>query len=159
MRRSIKWLLIEKKYLLTDPPLCSICHVTIAARQLHLSYGRLRDCSLRLVIADIRNCSEARYLRLLSCYRNTPDSPLFWDSGYSELSLGLEKSLSQVSRVCVFCSSYRNFAHQELFISQSGFLQIPLLDGHPCLRLMLPTTKCRVAFHYQVIAHAERIKK
>ena len=38
----------------------------------------------------------------------------------------------------------------------SGFLQIPPRDGHPCLRLTLPTTKRVVDFHHQAIAHGGR---
>ena len=38
----------------------------------------------------------------------------------------------------------------------SGFLQIPPRDGHPCLRLTVPTAKSVADFHRQVIAHAER---
>ena len=79
-----------------------------------------------------------------------------WDLGSIGLSLVLESRPSQVSLICDFCSSARNFAHRELFIPQSGFLQIPSRDGHPCLRLMLPTTKRIVDFHHQVIAHAGR---
>lgn len=79
-----------------------------------------------------------------------------WDSGSIGLPLVLESRPSQVSLICDFCSSVRNFAHRELFIPQSGFLQIPPRDGHPCLRLMLPTTKRIVDFHHQVIAHAGR---
>ena len=79
-----------------------------------------------------------------------------WDSGSIGLPLVLESRPSQVSLICDFCSSARNFAHRELFILQSGFLQIPPRDGHPCLRLMLPTTKRIVDFHHQVIAHAGR---
>ena len=41
----------------------------------------------------------------------------------------------------------------------SGFLQIPPRDGHPCLRLTLPTTKRVVDFHHQVVAHAGRTIK
>src|SRR5699024_9892984 len=52
----------------------------------------------------------------------------------------------QVSLVCNFCSSVRDFA--------SSFLQIPPRDGHPCLRLTVPTAKPVVDFHHQVIAHA-----
>src|SRR5699024_12487975 len=36
----------------------------------------------------------------------------------------------------------------------SSFLQIPPRDGHPCLRLTVPTAKPVVDFHHQVIAHA-----
>ena len=43
--------------------------------------------------------------------------------------------------------------------STSGFLQIPPHDGHPCLRLTVPTAKSVVDFHHQVIAHAGRTKK
>ena len=82
-----------------------------------------------------------------------------WDSGSIGLPLVLESRPSQVSLVCDFCSSARNFAHRELFIPQSGFLQIPPRDGHPCLQLMLPTTKRIVDFHHQVIAHAGRTRK
>jgi len=38
----------------------------------------------------------------------------------------------------------------------SGFLQIPRRRGHPCLRLVVPTTKPTADFHRQVIAHAGR---
>ncbi len=79
-----------------------------------------------------------------------------WDSGSIGLPLVSESRPSQVSLICDFCSSVRNFAHRELFIPQSGFLQIPPRDGHPCLRLTLPTTKRIVDFHHQVIAHAGR---
>ena len=41
----------------------------------------------------------------------------------------------------------------------SGFLQIPPRDGHPCLRLTLPTTKRVVDFHHQAIAHGGRTRK
>ena len=41
----------------------------------------------------------------------------------------------------------------------SGFLQIPPRDGHPCLRLTLPTTKRVVDFHHQAIAHSGRTRK
>ena len=40
--------------------------------------------------------------------------------------------------------------------STSGFLQIPPHDGHPCLRLTVPTAKSVVDFHHRVIAHAGR---
>ncbi len=40
----------------------------------------------------------------------------------------------------------------------SGFLQIPPRDGHPCLRLTVPTAKSVADFHRQVIAHAEHTK-
>ena len=82
-----------------------------------------------------------------------------WDSGSIGLSLVLESRPSQVSLICDFCSSAQNFAHWELFIPQSSFLQIPPRDRHPCLRLMLPTTKRIVDFHHQVIAHAGRTSK
>lgn len=36
----------------------------------------------------------------------------------------------------------------------SGFFQIPPCDGHPCLRLTIPTAKFVVVFHHLVIAHA-----
>ena len=44
----------------------------------------------------------------------------------------------------------------ELLTPQSGFLQIPPHDGHPCLRLAVPATEPVVDFHHLVIAHAER---
>ena len=50
--------------------------------------------------------------------------------------------------LCDFCSSGRNFA--------SGFLQIPPRDGHPCLRLTLPTVKRVRDFHLIVTPHAGR---
>ena len=39
------------------------------------------------------------------------------------------------SLICNFCSSGQDFA--------ASFLQIPPRDGHPCLRLTLPTVKAR----------------
>ena len=42
---------------------------------------------------------------------------------------------------------------------QSGFLQIPPHDGHPCLRLTVPATESVVDFHHQVVAHAGRTRK
>ena len=50
-----------------------------------------------------------------------------------------------------FCSSDRGFA--------SDFLQIPPHDGHPCLRLTVPTAKPVADFHRQVITHAGRTNK
>ena len=38
----------------------------------------------------------------------------------------------------------------------SDFLQIPPRDGHPCLRLTLPTAERVVVFHHLVVAHAGR---
>ena len=52
------------------------------------------------------------------------------------------------------------FCPQEHFsVPTSDFLQIPPLDGHPCLRLTVPTAKSVADFHRQVIAHAERTYK
>lgn len=36
----------------------------------------------------------------------------------------------------------------------SSFFQIPPCDGHPCLRLTIPTAKFVVVFHHLAIAHA-----
>ena len=47
---------------------------------------------------------------------------------------------------------------RKLFSLPSGFLQIPPRDGHPCLRLTVPTAKPVVDFHHQVVAHAGRTK-
>ena len=53
-------------------------------------------------------------------------------------------------RICGFCSSARNFAHWRTFQPpQSGFLQIPPRDEHPCLRLTVPATESVVVFHHQ----------
>ena len=90
---------------------------------------------------------------------STTAASTVWDSGSIGLFLVLESRPSQVSLICDFCSSVRNFAHRELFILHSGFLQIPPRGGHPCLRLMLPTTKRIVDFHHQVIVHAGRTTK
>ena len=80
-----------------------------------------------------------------------------WDSGSIGLLLVWQSRPSQVSLICDFCSSIRNFARRGTFpASTSGFLQIPPRDGHPCLRLMLPATERIVDFHHQVIAHAGR---
>ena len=43
-------------------------------------------------------------------------------------------------------------------VPTSDFLQIPPHNGHPCLRLTVPTAKSVADFHRQVIAHAERTK-
>ena len=51
----------------------------------------------------------------------------------------------------------RDFARRVYFLPPtSGFLQIPPRDGHPCLRLTLPTAKRVADFHRQVVAHAGR---
>ncbi|MBR5423434.1 MAG: hypothetical protein IK108_05415, partial [Clostridia bacterium] len=42
------------------------------------------------------------------------------------------------------------------FSSESGFLQIPPHDGHPCLWLTVPTAESVADFHRQVVAHAGR---
>uniref|UniRef100_UPI00402573EB hypothetical protein n=1 Tax=Gemmiger formicilis TaxID=745368 RepID=UPI00402573EB len=48
---------------------------------------------------------------------------------------------------------------QRFFSLTSGFLQIPPHDGHPCLRLTLPTAERVVVFHHLVVAHAGRTTK
>ena len=61
--------------------------------------------------------------------------------------------------ICGFCSSARNFALRWTFQPpQSGFLQIPPHDGHPCLWLTVPATESVVDFHHQVVAHARRTR-
>ena len=42
---------------------------------------------------------------------------------------------------------------------ESGFLQIPPRDGHPCLWLTVPATESVVDFHHQVVDHAGRTQK
>jgi hypothetical protein len=63
--------------------------------------------------------------------------------------------------ICDFFSSGRGFARFGLVFppKTSGFLQIPSRDGHPCLRLTLPTAKCVADFHRQAITHARYTKK
>ena len=58
--------------------------------------------------------------------------------------------------ICDFFSSGRGFARFGLVFppKTSGFLQIPSRDGHPCLRLTLPTAKCVADFHRQAVTHA-----
>ena len=52
------------------------------------------------------------------------------------------------------------FCPQRYFqTSESGFLQIPPHDGHPCLWLTVPTAKSVADFHRQVVAHAGRTRK
>lgn len=75
------------------------------------------------------------------------------------LRFALETRPFQVCLLCSFCSSDRGFAHRELFIPQSGFLQTPPHDGRPCLRLTVPTAKSVVDFHHQVIMRAEHTNK
>ena len=76
------------------------------------------------------------------------------------LSLVLQSRPSVYGLICGFCSSARNFVHWRTFQPpQSGFLQIPPRDGHPCLRLKVPATESVVDFHHQVVAHAGRTKK
>ena len=62
--------------------------------------------------------------------------------------------------ICGSCSSGRDFARRVYFLPPtSGSLQIPPHDGHPCLRLTLPTAKRVADFHRQVVAHAGRTAK
>ena len=76
------------------------------------------------------------------------------------LSLVWQSRPPMYGLICGFCSSARNFAHWRTFQApQSGFLQIPPHDGHPCLRLTVPATESVVDFHHQVVAHAGRTKK
>src|SRR5690606_1904629 len=63
-------------------------------------------------------------------------------SGTLSISIGL---------VCRFCPSGQDFA--------AGFLQIPPRDGHPCLKLTLPTANCARDFHPIVMTHAGRTHK
>ena len=51
------------------------------------------------------------------------------------------------------------FCPRVSILPASDFLQIPPHDGHPCLRLTVPTAKSVADFHRQVIAHAERTKE
>ena len=51
------------------------------------------------------------------------------------------------------------FCPRVSILPASDFLQIPPHDGHPCLRLTVPTAKSVADFHRQVIAHAERTKR
>ena len=46
-----------------------------------------------------------------------------------------------------------------VFSPASNFLQIPPHDGHPCLRLTLPTAKCVAVSHRLVPTHAGYTKK
>ena len=83
-----------------------------------------------------------------------------WGSGSIGLSLVWQGRPPQVGLICDFCSSARNFALRRTFQPpQSGFLQIPPRDGHPCLRLTVPATESVVDFHHQVVAHAGRTQK
>ena len=76
------------------------------------------------------------------------------------LSLVWQSRPPMYGLICGFCSSARNFAHWRTFQPpQSGFLQIPPRDGHPCLRLTVPATESVVDFHHQVVAHAGRTNK
>ena len=43
-----------------------------------------------------------------------------------------------------------------VFSLTSGFLQISPHDGHPCLRLTLPTAERVVVLHHPVVAHVGR---
>lgn len=53
------------------------------------------------------------------------------------------------------------FAHPELFIPRSGFLQTPPRDGRgcPCLWLTVPTAKSVADFHCPVVTSAESASK
>ena len=73
------------------------------------------------------------------------------------LSLGWQSRPPLYGLICGFCPSAREFALRWTFQPpQSGFLQIPPRDGHPCLRLTVPATESVVDFHHQVVAHAGR---
>ena len=61
--------------------------------------------------------------------------------------------------ICDSCSSDRGFARGLVCLPTSGFLQIPPHDGHPCLRLTVPTAMSVADFHRQVVTHAERTKR
>ena len=83
-----------------------------------------------------------------------------WGSGSIGLSLVAQGRPPQVSLICGFCPLAREFALRRTFRPpQSGFLQIPSRDGHPCLRLTVPATESVVDFHHQVVAHAGRTQK
>ena len=83
-----------------------------------------------------------------------------WGSGSIGLSLVAQSRPPQVSLLCGFCPLAREFALRRTFQPpQSGFLQIPPRDGHPCLRLTVPATESVVDFHHQVVAHAGRTQK
>ena len=61
--------------------------------------------------------------------------------------------------ICGFCSSGQSFAHQGTFQPlKSGFLQIPLHNGHPCLWLSLPATGRLRDFHPRERALTGRTK-
>lgn len=53
---------------------------------------------------------------------------------------------------------FRSLPASAFFPLTSSFLQIPPLDGHPCLRLTLPAAERVVVFHHLVVAHAGRTK-
>ena len=79
------------------------------------------------------------------------------DSGSIGLLLVAQGRPPQASLICGFCPLAGEFALRWTFQPpQSGFLQIPPHDGHPCLRLTVPATEPVVDFHHQVIAHAGR---
>ena len=83
-----------------------------------------------------------------------------WGSGSIGLSLVAQGRPPQVSLICGFCPLAREFALRRTFQPpQSGSLQIPSRDGHPCLRLTVPATESVVDFHHQVVAHAGRTQK
>ena len=83
-----------------------------------------------------------------------------WGSGSIGLSLVAQSRPPQVSLLCGFCPLAREFALRRTFQPpQSGFLQIPPRDGHPCLWLTVPATESVVDFHHQVVAHAGRTQK
>ena len=58
-----------------------------------------------------------------------------------------------------FLSVKPRFCPWVSILPTSDFLRIPPHDGHPCLRLTVPTAKSVADFHRQVIAHAERTIK
>ncbi len=75
------------------------------------------------------------------------------------LSLVLQGRPPVYGLICGSYSSARNFALRWTFQPpQSGFLQIPPHDGHPCLWLTVPATESVVDFHHQVVAHAGRTR-
>ena len=65
------------------------------------------------------------------------------------------------STVAFYVISVRRFGSLPasiFFLLTSGFLQIPPHDGHPCLRLTLPTAERVVVSHHLVVAHAGRTR-
>ena len=113
----------------------------------------------KLFLPDFINRGSGKVLNVSSTAATIPSTCRIYihEPGQYRTSSWLADSSIHACLLCSSCSSGRDFARRVYFLPPtSGFLQIPPRDGHPCLRLTLPTAKRVADFHRQVVAHAGR---